>query len=65
VEQRGGEERSVHDGVPAVAAVRGYFVDGDVTTRNQQIAMLFQKGDEPVSMEQRVVSVRTFGDTRW
>ena len=36
---------------------------GDVTTRNQQIAMLFQKGDEPVSMEQRVVSVRTFGDT--
>jgi ketosteroid isomerase-like protein len=36
---------------------------GDVTTRNQQIAMLFQKGGEPVSMEQRVVSVRTFGDT--
>jgi hypothetical protein len=25
--------------------------------------MLFQKGGEPVSMEQRVVSVRTFGDT--
>jgi ketosteroid isomerase-like protein len=37
---------------------------GDVTTRNQQIAELFQKGgDEPVSMEQKVVSVRTFGDT--
>jgi ketosteroid isomerase-like protein len=36
---------------------------GDVTTRNQQIALLFQKGGEPVSMEQRVVSVRTFGDT--
>jgi len=37
---------------------------GDVTTRNQQIAQLFDKsGDEPVSMEQRVVSVRTFGDT--
>ncbi len=37
---------------------------GDVTTRNQQIAMLFDKGgDEPVSLEQRVVSVRTFGDT--
>ncbi|MGA7523314.1 MAG: nuclear transport factor 2 family protein [Acidobacteriaceae bacterium] len=36
---------------------------GDVTTRNQQIAMLFDKGDEPISLEQRVVSVRTFGDT--
>jgi ketosteroid isomerase-like protein len=37
---------------------------GDVTTRNQQIAGLFQKdGTEPVSMEQKVVSVRTFGDT--
>lgn len=36
---------------------------GDVTTRNQQIALLFQKGDEPISMEQRVVSVREFGDT--
>ncbi len=43
------------------------FVDisstGDVSTRNQQIAMLFQKGEEPVSMQQRVVSVRMFGDT--
>lgn len=38
--------------------------NGDVTTRNQQIAQLFQKdGDQPISMEQRVVSVRTFGDT--
>lgn len=36
---------------------------GDVTTRNQQIALLFDKGTEPVSMQQRVVSVRTFGDT--
>lgn len=36
---------------------------GDVTTRNQQIAMLFDKGDAPVSLEQRVISVRTFGDT--
>jgi ketosteroid isomerase-like protein len=36
---------------------------GDVTTRNQQIAMLFEKGDVPVSMQQRVVSVRVFGDT--
>jgi ketosteroid isomerase-like protein len=37
---------------------------GEVTTRNQQIADLFVKdGTEPVSMEQKVVSVRTFGDT--
>lgn len=37
--------------------------NGDVTTRNQQIAQLFDKTAEPISMEQRVVSVRTFGDT--
>jgi len=37
--------------------------NGDVTTRNQQIAQLFDKGEEPVSLEQRVVSVREFGDT--
>lgn len=36
---------------------------GDVTTRNQQIAELFQKGDEPASLQQRVVTVRMFGDT--
>jgi len=43
------------------------FVDissaGDVTTRNQQIAQLFEKsGPQPVSMEQRVVNVRSFED---
>jgi ketosteroid isomerase-like protein len=37
--------------------------NGDVTTRNQQIAQLFDKDALPVSMEQRVVSVRMFGDT--
>lgn len=37
---------------------------GDVTTRNQQIAELFDKGgSQPISMQQRVVSVREFGDT--
>lgn len=36
---------------------------GDVTTRNQQIAELFDKGTEPVSLQQRVVTVREFGDT--
>ena len=36
---------------------------GDVTTRNQQIALLFDKGTTPLSMEQKVVSVREFGDT--
>jgi ketosteroid isomerase-like protein len=36
--------------------------NGDVTTRNQQIAMLFTRDEDPVSLQQRVVSVRTFGD---
>jgi hypothetical protein len=36
---------------------------GEVTTRNQQIAQLFEKtSPQPVSMEQRVVNVRTFED---
>jgi hypothetical protein len=43
------------------------FVDisssGDITTRNQQIALLYEKsGAQPVSMEQRVVNVRTIED---
>ncbi|MGA7317684.1 MAG: nuclear transport factor 2 family protein [Silvibacterium sp.] len=43
------------------------FIDisstGDVTTRNQQIAQLFEKSSpQPISMEQRVVNVRTFED---
>jgi ketosteroid isomerase-like protein len=42
------------------------FVDvsetGDMTTRNQQIAMLFEKGGEPLSLDQRVLSVRILGD---
>jgi hypothetical protein len=37
---------------------------GDITTRNQQIALLYEKsGAQPVSMEQRVVNVRTIEDT--
>jgi hypothetical protein len=36
---------------------------GDVTTRNQALAGLSDKGSVPVSMLQRVVSVREFGDT--
>lgn len=36
---------------------------GDITTRNQQIAALYEKfGPQPVSMEQRVVNVRTIED---
>jgi len=36
---------------------------GEVTTRNQQIAQLFEKGaPQPVSMEQRVINVRTIED---
>ncbi|MFP5229719.1 MAG: nuclear transport factor 2 family protein [Acidobacteriota bacterium] len=37
--------------------------NGDVRTRNQQIAELLDKGTGLVSMQQRVVSVREFGDT--
>jgi ketosteroid isomerase-like protein len=36
---------------------------GEVSTRNQQIAGMFDKGTYAISMEQRVVSVRMFGDT--
>ena len=36
---------------------------GEVTTRNQQIAQLYEKaGPQLISMEQRVVNVRTFED---
>lgn len=34
---------------------------GDQTTRNQQIAMLFEKGSEPLSLNQCVINVRRFG----
>jgi hypothetical protein len=35
---------------------------GDVTTRNQQISMLLQKGTEPRSLDQRVVRVRVLAN---
>jgi hypothetical protein len=35
---------------------------GDQTTRNQQIAMLFEKDVEPLSLDPRVTNVRTFGE---
>jgi hypothetical protein len=35
---------------------------GDVTTRNQQISLLFQKSTEPRSLDQRVARVRVFGN---
>jgi len=63
VEQRGREERSVHDGILLSPLYVDISSTGDVTTRNQQIAQLFQKGDGAVSLQQRVVSVRLFGDT--
>ena len=40
----------------------GISASGDVTTRNQQIAHLFQKDAEPISLEQKVVSVRLVGE---
>jgi hypothetical protein len=35
---------------------------GDQTTRDQQAAMLFEKNAEPMSRDQRVANVRTFGE---
>jgi Domain of unknown function (DUF4440) len=35
---------------------------GDQTTRDQQVAMLFEKNAEPMSRDQRVANVRTFGE---
>jgi ketosteroid isomerase-like protein len=40
----------------------GISATGDVTTRNQQIARLFVKGEEPDSLSQKVISVRFAGD---
>lgn len=42
----------------------GISSTGEVTTRNQQISDMFDKGaPQPASMLQRVISVRTFGGT--
>lgn len=40
----------------------GISSSGEVSTRNQQIALLFQKTNDPLTMEQRVVSARLLGD---
>jgi hypothetical protein len=40
----------------------GISSSGEVSTRNQQIALLFQKTSDPLTMEQRVVSARLLGD---
>ena len=40
----------------------GISANGEVTTRNQQIALLFQKTTDPLTMEQRVISARMLGD---
>jgi ketosteroid isomerase-like protein len=37
-------------------------VTGDMTTRDQQIALLFEKGTEPLSLNQHVLDARTFSD---
>jgi ketosteroid isomerase-like protein len=39
----------------------GIAADGDVTTRNQQIAHLFVAGAEPASLSQKVVGARVLG----
>jgi hypothetical protein len=40
----------------------GISASGEVTTRNQQIALLFNKTTDPLTMEQRVISARMLGD---
>ncbi len=40
----------------------GISANGEVSTRNQQIALLFQKTTDPLTMEQRVISARMLGD---
>ena len=40
----------------------GISSNGEVSTRNQQIALLFQKTSDPLTMEQRVISARLLGD---
>ncbi len=40
----------------------GISANGEVSTRNQQIAQLFQKTTDPLTMEQRVISARMLGD---
>ena len=40
----------------------GISANGEVTTRNQQIALLFNKTTDPLTMEQRVISARMLGD---
>jgi ketosteroid isomerase-like protein len=40
----------------------GISAEGDVTTRNQQIAHLFVAGAEPVSLTQKVIGARVIGD---
>lgn len=43
-----------------------YFVDvaanGDITTRNQQVASLLSNDDKTVHLEQKVITVRPLGD---
>jgi ketosteroid isomerase-like protein len=40
----------------------GISAEGEVTTRNQQIAHLFVAGAEPVSLKQKVIAAHVMGD---
>jgi ketosteroid isomerase-like protein len=40
----------------------GISANGEVSTRNQQITLLFQKTNDPLTVEQRVISARMLGD---
>jgi Domain of unknown function (DUF4440) len=55
-----------HDQYALEGVLAPSFVDisaeGEVTTRNQQIARLFLKDTDAISFQQKVASARTFGD---
>jgi ketosteroid isomerase-like protein len=40
----------------------GISATGDVATHNQQIAMLFEKDGEPLSLDQRVLNLHIYGN---
>jgi hypothetical protein len=66
LENRWGEAIGKRDQYALELVLSPEFVDvsetGEVTTRNQQIAMLFEKDVEPLSLDPRVLNVRIYGN---
>ncbi|HEY0796457.1 MAG TPA: nuclear transport factor 2 family protein [Acidisarcina sp.] len=66
IENSWGEALLKHDQFALEGVLAPSFVDisaeGEVTTRDQQIARLFLKDTDAISFQQKVASVRLFGD---